>query len=34
VHALATVWGAMPTGDGKVVWATIRPPESIRRLRA
>jgi len=25
VHATATVWGAMPTADGKVVWATIRP---------
>jgi anti-sigma regulatory factor (Ser/Thr protein kinase) len=25
VHAMATVWGAMPTADGKVVWATIRP---------
>ncbi|GAA4606462.1 hypothetical protein BJY16_005844 [Actinoplanes octamycinicus] len=25
VHAAATLWGAMPTHDGKVVWATIRP---------
>jgi anti-sigma regulatory factor (Ser/Thr protein kinase) len=25
VHAMATVWGAMPTAEGKVVWATIRP---------
>ncbi|OJF14170.1 hypothetical protein BG844_11245 [Couchioplanes caeruleus subsp. caeruleus] len=25
VHAAATVWGAAPTADGKVVWATIRP---------
>ena len=24
VHAAATMWGAMPTNDGKVVWATIR----------
>ncbi|MFC7530850.1 ATP-binding protein [Actinoplanes sp. GCM10030250] len=24
VHAAATVWGAMPTRHGKVVWATIR----------
>jgi anti-sigma regulatory factor (Ser/Thr protein kinase) len=26
VHATATVWGAMPTADGKVIWATIHPP--------
>jgi anti-sigma regulatory factor (Ser/Thr protein kinase) len=26
VHATATVWGAMPTADGKVVWATVRSP--------
>jgi anti-sigma regulatory factor (Ser/Thr protein kinase) len=25
VHAIAVAWGAMPTRDGKVVWATIRP---------
>ena len=25
VHATATVWGATPSTDGKVVWATIRP---------
>lgn len=25
VHGAATVWGAMPTHDGKAVWATIRP---------
>ncbi|MBG0561305.1 ATP-binding protein [Actinoplanes aureus] len=25
VHAAASVWGAMPTPDGKAVWATIRP---------
>jgi anti-sigma regulatory factor (Ser/Thr protein kinase) len=25
VHATATGWGAMPTPDGKVVWATVRP---------
>jgi anti-sigma regulatory factor (Ser/Thr protein kinase) len=25
VHTTATVWGAMPTADGKVVWATLRP---------
>lgn len=24
VHAAAAVWGAMPTRDGKVVWATLR----------
>jgi anti-sigma regulatory factor (Ser/Thr protein kinase) len=34
VHATATVWGAMPTAEGKVVWATIRAPEGIRRLRS
>ena len=26
VHAAATVWGAMPTHTGKVVWAMVRPP--------
>ena len=25
VHAAATVWGAMPTSNGKVVWALVRP---------
>jgi hypothetical protein len=25
VHAAATVWGAMPTETGKVVWALVRP---------
>jgi hypothetical protein len=25
VHAAATLWGAIPAADGKVVWATIRP---------
>ncbi|BCJ39413.1 hypothetical protein GCM10010168_63390 [Actinoplanes ianthinogenes] len=25
VHAAATLWGAMPTREGKVVWATVRP---------
>jgi anti-sigma regulatory factor (Ser/Thr protein kinase) len=25
VHAAATVWGAMPTDKGKVVWAMVRP---------
>jgi hypothetical protein len=25
VHAAATVWGAMPTDTGKVVWALVRP---------
>jgi hypothetical protein len=27
VHAVATVWGAMPTRAGKVVWATLHPRE-------
>jgi hypothetical protein len=32
VHAAATVWGAMPTRDGKLVWATLRHPElQVRR---
>jgi len=25
VHAAATVWGAMPTTSGKVIWAVVRP---------
>ncbi|WP_125809927.1 ATP-binding protein [Actinoplanes sp. ATCC 53533] len=25
VHAAATVWGAMPTATGKVIWAVVRP---------
>ncbi|AGL17658.1 ATP-binding protein [Actinoplanes sp. N902-109] len=25
VHAVATLWGSMPSGSGKVVWATVRP---------
>ncbi|WP_328475351.1 ATP-binding protein [Actinoplanes sp. NBC_00393] len=29
VHAAATVWGAMPTLEGKAVWAAIRP--EVRR---
>ena len=28
VHATASMWGAMPTPSGKVVWATIRPSHS------
>jgi hypothetical protein len=28
VHAAATVWGAMPTKTGKVVWALVRPDPS------
>ncbi|MEU4421663.1 ATP-binding protein [Actinoplanes sp. NPDC024001] len=31
VDAAATVWGAIPTQDGKAVWATIRPLTSVRR---
>lgn len=27
VHAVAAAWGAMPTRGGKVVWATVCPPE-------
>jgi anti-sigma regulatory factor (Ser/Thr protein kinase) len=34
VHATATVWGAMPTPDGKVVWATVRTAEGNRRMPA
>ncbi|MBG0567283.1 ATP-binding protein [Actinoplanes aureus] len=30
VHAAATAWGAMPTHDGKAVWATIRPRTARR----
>jgi hypothetical protein len=25
VHTAATVWGAMPTATGKVIWAVVRP---------
>ena len=25
VHVAATVWGAMPTSTGKIVWALVRP---------
>jgi hypothetical protein len=25
VHAAATIWGAMPTTTGKVIWAVVRP---------
>jgi len=28
VHAAATVWGAMPTTTGKVIWAVVRPGPS------
>jgi anti-sigma regulatory factor (Ser/Thr protein kinase) len=28
VQAVATAWGAMPTANGKVVWATLRPPRT------
>ncbi len=28
VHATAARWGAIPTFDGKMVWATIRPPRA------
>jgi hypothetical protein len=31
VHEAATLWGAMPTPDGKLVWATIRPVQDTRR---
>jgi hypothetical protein len=31
VHAAATVWGAMPTDTGKVVWALVRPEPSSGR---
>jgi len=31
VHATATVWGAMSTPDGKMVWATVRTPERVRK---
>ncbi|MFC3386076.1 ATP-binding protein [Couchioplanes caeruleus subsp. azureus] len=30
VHAAATVWGAIPTAQGKAVWATIRPEVAKR----
>jgi len=28
VHAAATIWGAMPTATGKVIWAVVRPGRS------
>lgn len=36
VHAAASFWGAMPTSDGKVVWATVRAQlsEDSRRVSA
>ncbi|BFU42270.1 ATP-binding protein [Krasilnikovia sp. MM14-A1004] len=33
VHATALAWGAVPTGDGKVVWGAVRGPASARRRR-
>lgn len=31
VHAGAAAWGAMPTRDGKVVWATLQRPREVSR---
>jgi anti-anti-sigma factor len=34
VAALATAWGSVAAGDGKVVWATVRPPPAAGRRGA
>jgi hypothetical protein len=33
VHKIAVIWGAMPTADGKVVWATVQDRGGVTRPR-